>query len=486
MPDFVTPTLNDLLVIGPPALLSVWGTVLLLADLWIGDKRVTAWLALAGLGAAALLGLTLFGAAPRTAFSGMAVLDDTAIVIDWILALVAALTIVLSIDYNRRQGIEMGEYYTVLLLTTAGMMLMAHGTNLIVLFVALEWLSIGLYILAGFAYPRIRSQEAAMKYLLYGAFAAGFLIYGIALIYGMTGTTDLAAIGQALQTNAALQTSPVLLLGAALLLIGFGYKISAVPFHMWTPDVYEGSPTPVTAFMSAATKAAGFAALLRVVQLALPQLGDVWQPAIAVLAALTMVVGNLAAVAQRNIKRMLAYSSIGHAGFILCALPVIDQPGALQAFLYYILVYSITNLGAFAVVIALEQNGEESFDIAELSGIGWRQPLLGVGMAVFMLSLAGVPPMAGFFAKWLVFQVAYNGGYWWLALIGLLISIVSVFYYLRIIVNMWMREGEDEGRNFATSPLLAGVAVTAALLIVLGVLVSPTLSIVGQTVAAGG
>ena len=486
MPDFVTPTLTDLLVIGPPALLSVWGTVLLLADLWIGDKRVTAWLALAGLGAAALLGLTLFGAAPRTAFSGMAVLDDTAIVIDWILALVAALTIVLSIDYNRRQGIEMGEYYTVLLLTTAGMMLMAHGTNLIVLFVALEWLSIGLYILAGFAYPRIRSQEAAMKYLLYGAFAAGFLIYGIALIYGMTGTTDLAAIGQALQTNAALQTSPVLLLGAALLLIGFGYKISAVPFHMWTPDVYEGSPTPVTAFMSAATKAAGFAALLRVVQLALPQLGDVWQPAIAVLAALTMVVGNLAAVAQRNIKRMLAYSSIGHAGFILCALPVIDQPGALQAFLYYILVYSITNLGAFAVVIALEQNGEESFDIAELSGIGWRQPLLGVGMAVFMLSLAGVPPMAGFFAKWLVFQVAYNGGYWWLALIGLLISIVSVFYYLRIIVNMWMREGEDEGRNFATSPLLAGVAVTAALLIVLGVLVSPTLSIVGQTVAAGG
>ena len=416
----------------------------------------------------------------------MAVLDDTAIVIDWILALVAALTIVLSIDYNRRQGIEMGEYYTVLLLTTAGMMLMAHGTNLIVLFVALEWLSIGLYILAGFAYPRIRSQEAAMKYLLYGAFAAGFLIYGIALIYGMTGTTDLAAIGQALQTNAALQTSPVLLLGAALLLIGFGYKISAVPFHMWTPDVYEGSPTPVTAFMSAATKAAGFAALLRVVQLALPQLGDVWQPAIAVLAALTMVVGNLAAVAQRNIKRMLAYSSIGHAGFILCAVPVIDQPGALQAFLYYILVYSITNLGAFAVVIALEQNGEESFDIAELAGIGWRQPLLGVGMAVFMLSLAGVPPMAGFFAKWLVFQAAYNGGYWWLALIGLLISIVSVFYYLRIIVNMWMREGEDEGRNFATSPLLAGVAVSAALLIVLGVLVSPTLNIVGQTVAAGG
>lgn len=470
--------------IAPPLVLVVWAIVLLLADLFIANKRTTAYLALLGLVASAAVAVPFWGQPPITSFAGMARLDDTAIVIDWILLLITAITILFSIDYLKRQAIEMGEYYPLLLFTTAGMMMMAHGSNLIVLFLSLEWVSIGLYVLAGFAYPRIRSEEAAMKYLLYGAFAAGFLVYGIALVYGSTGTADLVTIANTIEDR-GLGSSPILLVGIGLLIVGFGYKISMVPFHMWTPDVYEGSPTPVSAYMSTATKAAGFAALLRVVQLALPNLIDTWQVPLAVLAALTMVVGNVAAVAQNNIKRMLAYSAIAHAGFILCALVAIDIPGAVQSFLYYILAYSLTNLGAFAVVIALEQAGEERFDIADLAGMGWRQPLLGATMAIFMLSLAGVPPLAGFFAKWLVFQSAYQAGFWWLALIGLLSSVISAFYYLRIIVNMYMRERTEPVRSFTTSPMLVGVAFAALLVIVQGFLTSPVLSLVGQTLAAG-
>ncbi len=477
---------TDFTTIGPPLVLSVWATALLLIDLFIANKRTTAILALVGLAAGAAVALPFYGQTPRVSFEGMALLDDTAIAIDWILTLVTAITILFAMDYLKRQAIEMGEFYPVLLFTTSAMMMMGHGRNLIVLFISLEWLSIGLYILAGFAYPRIRSQEAAMKYLLYGAFAAGFLIYGTALVYGVTGTVDMATIADQLRANQAMRTSPLLLVGLGLLLIGFGYKISMVPFHMWTPDVYEGSPTPVSAYMSAATKAAGFAALLRVVQIAFPvDVLPTWQIIVAILAALTMVIGNIAAVAQSNIKRMLAYSSIAHAGFILCALVAIGEPGAVQSYLYYILAYALTNLGAFAVVIALEQAGEERFDIADLAGIGWRQPLLGAAMAVFMLSLAGVPPLAGFFAKWLVFQVAYQAGFWWLALIGLLSSVVSAFYYLRIIVNMYMRERSEPVPSFTTAPLLLGVGVAALLVVVQGFLTNPVLTLVGQTVAAG-
>jgi NADH-quinone oxidoreductase subunit N len=481
--NFPFPEINWATILSPLVLV-VWATVQLLADLFIANKRTTAYLSLVGLAVAAAAAVPSWGGQPITSFAGMARIDDTAIVIDWILLLITAITILFSIDYLKRQSIEMGEYYSLLLFTTAGMMMMAHGSNLIVLFLSLEWVSIGLYVLAGFAYPRIRSEEAAMKYLLYGAFAAGFLVYGIALVYGATGSADLVTIANTIQDR-GLGSSPILLVGIGLLIVGFGYKISMVPFHMWTPDVYEGSPTPVSAYMSTATKAAGFAALLRVFQLALPNLIEVWQIPLAVLAALTMVIGNVAAVAQNNIKRMLAYSAIAHAGFILCALVAIEIPGAVQSFLYYILAYSLTNLGAFAVVIALEQAGEERFDIADLAGIGWRQPLLGATMAIFMLSLAGVPPLAGFFAKWLVFQSAYQAGFWWLALIGLLSSVISAFYYLRIIVNMYMRDRTEPVRSFTTSPMLVGVAVAALLVIVQGFLTSPVLSLVGQTLAAG-
>ncbi len=470
----------NLSAIGPPLVLTVWASALLMVDLFVQSKRLIAYLAIAGLLVAGAVAIPSWNQAPVVAYAGSVVLDNTAILIHWILILITVVTILFSTDYNERQGIERGEYYTLLLFSTAAMMLMAQGRSLIVLFLALEWLSIGLYVLAGFAYPRLRSEEAAMKYLLYGSFAAGFLIYGIALIYGATGTSDMARIGETLIADEAARTNPLLLAGAALVLIGFGYKISMVPFHMWTPDVYEGSPTPVAGYMSAATKAAGFAALLRVLQFAFPREAlPQWQIVLAVLAALTMIIGNVVAVAQSNIKRMLAYSSIAHAGFILVGLVAANDTG-IRGFLYYLLAYGLTNLGAFAVVIALENAGEERFELQDLNGIGWRQPLLGAAMAVFMLSLAGVPPLAGFFAKLLVFTAAYQSGFWWLALIGLITSVISAFYYLRIIVNMYMRDREVPARTFTTTPLLVGVVLAAALIVVQGFLTAPVLDFVPQ------
>ncbi len=471
-------------LISGPAVLIGAALLLLLADLFITDKRILAYLSLAGIAAAAAVLIPEFGAPSRTAFNNMVVLDDAAIVIDWILLLVTAITILLSIDHLRRLKIERGEYYPLVLFTTAAMMFMAQGRNLIVLFLALEWLSIGLYVLAGFAYPRIRSEEAAMKYLLYGGFAAGFLIYGVALLYGATGTVDMGGIAKALTDTPGLRTDPLTLAGAALILIGFSYKISIVPFHMWTPDVYEGSPTPVAAYMSAATKAAGFAALFRVLQIALPPtLFPTWQLALAVLAALTMIVGNVVAVAQTNVKRMLAYSSVAHAGFILTGL-VAASPEGTQAFLYYLLAYSLTNLGAFAVVIAMENAGEEKFALSDLAGLGWRRPFLGATMAIFMLSLAGVPPLAGFFAKFLVFTAAYRAGYWWLALIGLLTSVVSAFYYLRIIVNMYMRDTEAAPATFATPLVRLGIVIAVIAVVIQGILTYPVLQLVPVLTAA--
>lgn len=475
-------------VITAPLMLVGWALLLLLADLFVTNKRVIAYASLLGLVITAVALIPQYTALQTGedtrifAFAGMVVLDTTAIVVHWILLLITAVTILFSLDHLQRLGIERGEYYPLVLFSTAAMMFMAQGHNLIVLFLALEWLSIGLYVLAGFAYPYVRSEEAAMKYLLYGSFAAGFLIYGIALLYGAAGTVDMSGISSALTQNPALQTDLLLLAGAGLILIGFSYKISIVPFHMWTPDVYEGSPTPVAAYMSAATKVAGFAALLRVVQFALPPIQETWQPALAVLAALTMVVGNLTAVVQTNIKRMLAYSSVAHAGFILVGL-VAYTPGSIQAFLYYLLAYGLTNLGAFAVVIAMENAGEERFDLGALAGLGWRRPVLGIAMAIFMLSLAGIPPLAGFFAKFLVFTEAYRAGFWWLALIGLLTSVVSAFYYLRIIVNMYMRDSEAAPLTFDTGLLRLGIIAAAVVIVVQGFLTYPVLQLVPNVVA---
>lgn len=468
-----------------------WAMLLLLIDLFIAkdNKRLTGYLALLGVVAAAAAGIPYWGSSLST-FNDMLVLDNFALTLNWIFLLSTAITILISLDYLPRQGIERGEFYSLVLFATGGMMLLAQGTDLIVLFLGLELLSITLYVLAGFAYPRVASEEAAMKYLLIGAFAAGFLVFGIALLYGATGSSNLAAIGQKLAGAELLADDRAFMLaGAALVIIGFGYKISMAPFHMWTPDVYEGSPTPVAAYMSVGTKGAGFAALARVLLVGLGSQYSSWVVILAVLAGVTMVVGNLSAVAQSNVKRMLAYSSIGHAGYILMGVLAAGAgvgPRGVEGFLFYLLAYSLTNLGAFAVLIALEQRGEAAWDLADFAGLWHRQPFLAVAMALCMFSLAGVPPTAGFWGKFYVFTAAWQAGLQWLAVVGVITSAIAAFFYLRIVVQMFMRDPVREMRPTLDRGLALGVGLAALGVLVFGIVPTPVIDLVQQSVLALG
>jgi NADH-quinone oxidoreductase subunit N len=468
-----------------------WSIALLAIDLFIprDRKRLTGYLALLGIVVAAIAGIPFWDTNGVT-FSNMIVQDNYALVLNWIFLLSAAITVMISLDYLPRQGIERGEYYVLLLMATGGMMLLAQGTDLIVLFLGLELLSITLYVLVGFAYPRLSSEEAAMKYLLIGAFAAGFLVFGIALIYGATGTSNLFDISKALTKGLATEDLALLLAGCALVIVGFGYKISMAPFHMWTPDVYEGAPTPVTAFMSVGAKSAGFAALARFLLQGVGAEYAIWVPALAVLAALTMIVGNISAVTQTNVKRMLAYSSIGHAGYILMGVLAAGVPNTgtrgVESFLFYLLAYSLTNLGAFAVLIALEQRGEAAWDLGDFAGLYGRRPQLAIAMALCMFSLAGVPPTAGFWGKFYVFTAAWAAGLQWLAVIGVLTSAIAAFFYLRIVVQMFMRDPVREVRQTYDRALGIGIGVAALGIVLIGLMPTPLIVLVQQTGLALG
>lgn len=486
MPELQIPSV-DLTVVLQLILVGGWAALLLLIDLAIpaDQKRITAYLAIAGLVASAIAG-ALFWNSNGTTFGGMLAIDNYAIMLNWIFAIIGVITIVIAVEYLPRHGIERGEFYPLILFATTGMMLLSQGTDLIVLFLGLEMLSIVLYILAGFAYPRISSEEAAMKYLLIGAFAAGFLVFGIALLYGATGVTNLAGIAEVLgrQTLAA-ESHTFLLAGAALITIGFGYKISMAPFHMWTPDVYEGAPTPVTAFMSVGAKVAGFAALTRFLHVALPSQALVWVPILGGLAVITMLVGNISAVAQTNVKRMLAYSSIGHAGYMLLGTLSVSNRGV-EALLFYMLAYALTNLGAFAVLIALERRGEEAWDLSDLAGLWGRQPWLATAMAICMLSLAGVPLTAGFFGKLYVFSAAWEAGQGVLAIVGVITSVIAAFFYLRIIAQMFMRETVRESDPTIGAELRVGLVLAVLGVIIFGLLPTPVIQLVQQSVLALG
>jgi NADH-quinone oxidoreductase subunit N len=468
-------------IAAPLIITFVWGVALLLVDLFVPDgrKSVVGYLAIAGLLAAGLSAAPLWNAldTPQSTFNAMITLDRPTLIVSWLLLAVGVVSVLISIDYLPRQGIERGEYYVLLMFSTGGMLLLAQGSNLIIQFFGLELLSISLYILVGFAYPRITSGEAAMKYLLLGAFAAGFLIYGIALIFGATGTVDLNEIGALLQAGAVTSDLPLFYIGLGLVLVGLGFKVSMVPFHMWTPDVYEGSPTPVTAFMSVGTKAAAFAAMLRVLITGALPLQEAWGPILAVFAASTMIIGNIGALGQRNVKRMLAYSSIGHAGYILLGVIAGNQLG-IEGFLYYLVAYGLTNLGAFAVLIALEQRGEANWDLGMFAGLWSRRPGLALAMTVFMLSLAGVPPTAGFFGKLYVFTAAYEAGLWWLVLIGVLTSAIAAFFYLRIIAQMFMREPAIDTIAPLDRRLAFGIGLSVVGVIVFGLLPSLIVDVV--------
>jgi NADH-quinone oxidoreductase subunit N len=376
-------------------------------------------------------------------------------------------SIALSHDYLKRMNIERSEFYILMMFSISGMMLMAMAADLIVVFLALELLSIPLYVLAGFARPRLDSEEAALKYFLLGAFAGGFVVYGVAMVFGATGTTSLEQVVAAVKLGTA--NMALLSVGAALILIGLGFKVAAVPFHMWTPDVYQGSPSAVSAFMAVGAKAGGFAALVRVFVTAFPALGIDLTPILWALAALTMILGNVVAIAQSNIKRLLAYSSIAHAGYILMAIVPYSNgsvaPDAIASALFYLLAYAVTSFGAWAVVIALERADYTGLALDDYAGLGRKHPALAAAMAIFMLSFTGVPPTLGFVGKFYLFRTVVEGGFIGLALIGVLTSLISAYYYLRVVVVMYMQDGEPEAQRDLWVNLTAAVAGVAVVLL---------------------
>jgi NADH-quinone oxidoreductase subunit N len=489
----------DMAIVAPMFTVFGWATVLLLVDLFAvadDNKRVTGYLAIAGLvvtGVVAVL-VGARGGVPATTdgmpFDGMVVHDNFALFLTVLFVVVGIISIAISLDYLPRQGIEQGEYYPLMMFAVGGMMLLAQSTDLIMLFLGVELLSITLYILTAFAYPRQTSEEAAMKYLLLGAFASGFLVYGIALLYGATGTVNLIEIGRQAELSRMTEHEILLLAGGGLVLVAFGFKVALVPFHMWTPDVYEGAPTPVTAFMSVGTKAAAFAALLRVLLVAMPSLEQFWVPVIGGMAVLTMLVGNVGALSQTNVKRMLAYSSVAHAGYIVLGVMAAIEPGSrgVEAFLFYLVAYAFSNLGAFAVIIALEQRGEAAWSLDDFSGLWKRQPALALSMAVFLLSLAGVPPTAGFVGKFYLFTAAWQSGLWLLVLVGLLTSALAVFFYLRIIVRMFMEEPVREVQPLLFRGVSVSIVIAVVGTIVFGLLPTPIIALVERSVstAVGG
>jgi NADH-quinone oxidoreductase subunit N len=418
----------------------------------------------------------------QAAFNGMVVQDGYAVFLQALFLISGLVAIALSYDYLKRMEIDRSEYYILMLFSISGMMLMSMAADLIVVFLALELLSIPLYVLAGFARPRISSEEAALKYFLLGAFATGFVVYGVALAFGATGTTSLAGIVEAINGNSA--NIAYLTAGAALILVGLGFKVAVVPFHMWTPDVYEGSPSAVTAFMSVGAKAGGFAALLRVFVMAFPSLSVDLTPVLWVLAALTMILGNIVAISQRNIKRLLAYSSIAQAGYILMALVPYGQEevssDAVAAALFYLVAYAVTSFGAWAVVISLERAEGRGLDLEDYAGLARRYPLLAAAMTVFMLSFTGVPPTLGFVSKFYLFSTVIEGGYVGLALIGVLTSLVSAYYYLRVVVYMYMRDGEPLAYSERWLNLTAGA--TAVATVVLSIFSAPLFAWTSQAV----
>ena len=398
----------------------------------------------------------------RALFEGMFVHDALTVFFTLLFCAIGALAVLISWNYAKRTRIGQPEYYALLLTAVLGMVVMAASNDLITIFLGLELMSLSLYVMVGFRRNQLESNEAALKYFLLGAFASGFLLYGIALLYGGTGSTNLQRIGDFLG-DTPISGNKLVLAGGLLVLTGFLFKVAAVPFHMWTPDAYQGAPTSVTGFMSAGAKAAGFAALLRILLRALPTLAHDWQPMLAVVAMLTMTVGNVAALLQTNVKRLLAYSSIAHAGYVLVALVAGGNEGYAAA-VFYLAAYSFMNLGAFALLTMMGKGKDEPVLVADLAGLGFRQPLAGLALTLFMVSLGGIPPTAGFMGKILVFGAAVKAGMVWpLVVVGVLNSVVSVYYYLRITVALYMREPEGEPVALSlNAPAILALVITAA------------------------
>ncbi len=470
----------NFVVIGPELMLVVSALFIITWEMITRtrDHRVSVALAAAGTGAALWLDLATWGWTGSTFLDAVA-LDPFASFVKAAVLVSLLLALALSRRALAEEGVEEhAEYYGLLLLAGAGMCLLAGARELITIFMALELLSISLYVLCGFYRHDVRSNEAAVKYFILGSFGTGFLLFGMSYLYGTTGTTHLAGIARELAVDPALAHSKALLLGLLLTLAGFAFKISAVPFHQWTPDVYEGAPTPVTAFMSTATKAAALAALVRLLVEGFLPLAFAWETLFAALAVLTMTVGNLGALMQDNVKRMLAYSSIAHAGYLLIALAVAGSgapESALSSILFYLLAYALMNTGAFALVVLLRQGRPAGAGemLSDYAGLACRRPWVAMAMLVFLFSLAGVPPFAGFAAKLGIFAAAVEAKAWFLLAVGIVNSAVAAFYYLRVVVVMYMHEASQEaaGARVTIDPVLgAGMAAAAVGTLLLGIL----------------
>jgi len=408
--------------------------------------------------------------------------DNFALFINITLAIVGILTMLFSNDVVDRQQIPAGEYYALTLFALCGMMMMAAATDLLVIFVALEILSLSVYVLTGIRRTSATGSEAAFKYFLLGAFSSAFFLYGIAFAFALSGSTRLEQIGVALSSQPSGAPPTLALLAVGLLAVGFAFKISAVPFHMWTPDAYEGAPTIVTAFMSTGVKAAAFAAFVRVFLSPLEALQGQWIPVLSVIAAATMILGTVVGVVQSNIKRMLAYSSIAHAGYLLLGIIAANGTGK-AAVLFYLLTYAVSNLGALGIVALLGTAANEHDELRDFAGLWRTRPGLAGLMTVFLLSLGGFPPMAGFIGKWYIFSAAVQEGHYALAIIGVLSSVVSVFFYLRIVVMMYMTEGSEIVRPRIPATAMAGLALATAAVFYLGVLPTRVLDLAMESIS---
>jgi NADH-quinone oxidoreductase subunit N len=482
METIAMPAINFAAIM-PETILSAIAMLLLLINVFVKSEQK------AYLGYISLIGIvvTFFSLvsgwnAPQAGFDGSVLQDNFAIFFKVVFLVSALLTILITDQYMEREGCNYGELYPLILLATAGMMFMASGTDLMTIFLGLEVLSVSLYVLAGFNRNNIRSNEAGLKYFLLGAFSTGFLLYGMALTYGATGTTKISKIASFIAMNANVATNPIFVVGMLLMAVGFGFKIAAAPFHMWTPDVYEGAPTPITAFMSAGPKAAGFAAFLRVFIVALPSLKADYSDLLWILAVLTMTVGNIIALSQDNIKRVLAYSSIAHAGYALVGFAAGNAEGT-AGILFYMLSYAFMNIGAFAIIVLVGKKGEENNNVMDYAGFGFKHPLLGMLMALFLFSLAGMPPTAGFIGKFYLFSGAIKAGYVWLAIIGVLNSAASVYYYLRIMVYMYMKEPVEEFDWLKVTPAIGlSLAISALGVLIPGVVPSMLLELAQKAI----
>jgi NADH-quinone oxidoreductase subunit N len=484
--DMTTP-LGITLGLLPEVLLTAWSLIVLLVASWkhetAEDSRLAGWLSFVGvvLSAGGVAWLWLNDVAP-TGIAQMVALDPFRYAALAISLLSAGGTILLSLGYLERERLLAPEYYPLILLATAGMMFLSGAEDLIVLFLGLEVMSVAVYVLAGYNRANASSAEAALKYFLIGAFASGFLLYGIALVYGATGTTNLSLIGAQLAGG---PLSLMAALGLGLLLIGFGFKVAAVPFHMWAPDVYDGAPTPVSGFMATGVKAAAFVALVRVLVEAFPSAEHLWQPVVFGIAIASMVLGNLVALAQRTLKRMLAYSSIAHAGYLLVAV----WPGSrlsAGALLFYLLAYVVTTLASFGFLSALGRNGERDVTFDDIAGLGTRRPWVAVGLSICMLSLLGFPGTLGFMGKWFILSAVIAEGQMTLAVILVLTSVVSAGYYLPVIMSLYMRPAPTEERHQQTPlwPAAVGAVVLSVIAVVLfGVWPAGALDLAGRSAA---